>query len=410
MSTRRTFLRHTSQLSALAAVCRHSPFALAQNAPTPPPSDEMTTIINSRPRPQRIDFGPAPTALPLESKALTGANSLNTHAVKHGLIAGAAVPVRPLMNDPVFQELVADQYGMLVPENELKPVGLRPSATEFDFSVSDQLFDFAEKHHMQMRGHTLVWHGSVPAWVRNNNGQLNLKDVMIEHIQKVAGHYKGRLYSWDVVNEAILPSDKEPGGFRKTVWYNAMGPEYIDIAFRTAHEADPHAKLVYNDYSLEYDNEEQAEKRKDVLALVRHLKDTKVPIDAVGIQSHIRAVSTSTIGQGLTDFMDAIRSMGLEIHLTELDVNDDDVDTDNDAERDKIVADTYRHFLGLALANPAVKLVLTWGVSDRSTWLNGGQRKKHPTRPERPLPFDAQYRPTPSFFAIRDSFDARPKS
>jgi endo-1,4-beta-xylanase len=314
------------------------------------------------------------------------------------------------MNDPVLQELVANQYGILVPENELKPVGLRPSPTTYDFSVSDQIFDFAEKHHLQMRGHTLVWHGSVPAWVRNNAGQLNLRDVMVDHIRTVVGRYKGRVHSWDVVNEAILPSDKEPGGLRKTVWYNAIGPEYIDLAYRTAREADPHVKLCYNDYGVEYNNEQQAEKRRDILALVRHMKDNKVPIDAVGIQSHIRAVSTSTIGKGLTDYMDAIRGMGLEIYLTELDVNDDDVESDDIAERDKAVEDTYRHFLGLALASPALKLILTWGVSDRMTWLNGGQRHKHPTRGERPLPFDPQYRPTPAFFAIRDSIDARSRT
>lgn len=201
--------------------------------------------------------------------------------MKHGLIAGAAVPVRPLMNDPELQELVADQYGMLVPENELKPVALRPTPTTFEFSVSDQLFDFAEKHHIQMRGHTLVWHGSVPAWVRDNTGQLDLHDVMVEHIRTVVGRYKGRICSWDVVNEAILPSDKEPNGFRKTVWYSAVGPEYIDLAFRTAREADPHSKLVYNVYSVEYDNDEQAEKRRDIPAMIPHMKDNKVPIDAV---------------------------------------------------------------------------------------------------------------------------------
>lgn len=405
-------MHHASQIAALAA-CRGA-LGLAQNTPNPPSQgqgsqqDEMTRIVTSRQRYTPIDFGPLPKELPPETKALAGKKSLNAHAVKHGLLAtGAAVPVRPLMNDPVLQELVVDQYGILVPENELKPVGLRPTATTYDFSVSDQLFDFAEKHKMLMRGHTLVWHGSVPAWVRNNTGQLNLRDAMVDHIRTVAGRYKGRLYSWDVVNEAIQPSDKEPGGLRKTVWYNAMGPEYIDLAYRTAREADPHAKLVYNDYSLEYDNDEQAEKRRDVLALLRHMQDNKVPIDAVGIQSHIRAVSPSTIGKGLTEFMETIRGMGLEIHLTELDVNDDDVESDDVAVRDKAVADTYRHFLDIALANPAVKLVLTWGVSDRMTWLNGGQRRKHPTRAERPLPFDAQYKPTPSFFAIRDSFDGR---
>ena len=419
MPTRREFLQHTSAIAALTAASRGNLSALAQDAQRPapqsPPSqpDEMTRTINAQPqRYPPIDFGPLPTVLPPETKALAGPNSLNAHAVKHGLIAGAAVPVRPLMNDPVLQELVAEQYGILVPENELKPRGLRPSPTTYDFSVSDQLFDFAEKHKMLVRGHTLVWHGSVPDWVRTNAAQLNLRDVMVDHIRTVMSRYKGRVQSWDVVNEAIQPTDGEPNGMRKTVWYKAMGMEYIDLAYRSAREADPHAKLSYNDYGVEYDNEEQAERRRDVLALLRRMQQNKVPIDAVGIQSHIKAVSPSTIGKGLTDYMDAIRGMGLEIYLTELDVNDDDVQSNDIAERDRAVADTYRHFLDLALANPAVKLMLTWGVSDRMTWLNGGptHHQKQPNRGQRALPFDPQYRPTPAFFAIRDSIDARPRT
>ena len=223
------------------------------------------------------------------------------------------------------------------------------------------------------------------------------------------GRYRGRVQSWDVVNEAILPSDNQPNGLRKSFWYDAVGPDYIELAYRTARDADPHAKLAYNDYSVEYDDDEQAERRRQILALLRRMQQNKVPLDAVGIQSHIKAASPYSIGQGLSDYMNAIRGMGLEIYLTELDVNEDDVQSNDIGERDKAVADTYRNFLRVALANPSVKLLLTWGVSDRRTWLNDGptHHRKQPNRPQRSLLFDPQYRPAPAFFAMRDCIDAR---
>jgi endo-1,4-beta-xylanase len=172
---------------------------------------------------------------------------------------------------------------------------------------------------------------------------------------------------------------------------------------------DPHVKLTYNDYGVEYDSDEDAERRTLILALLRQMRERRVPLDAVGIQSHIKAGSPYKVRKGLTEYIEAIRGMGLEVYLTEMDVNEDDL-TYNDVERrDQAIAETYRDFLNIALANPAVKLMLTWGVSDRRTWLNDGptHHRKQPNRPQRSLPFDPEYRPTPAFFSIRDAFDAR---
>jgi endo-1,4-beta-xylanase len=188
-----------------------------------------------------------------------------------------------------------------------------------------------------------------------------------------------------------------------------LGPDYLDIAFRTARQADPHALLTYNEYGVEYDNEEDAERRAVTLQLLRRLKAANVPLDAVGIQSHIKAGSAFTIGQGLRDYMASIRQMGLKIFVTEMDVNEDDLPYDDVAQRDHAIAETYRDYLDTVLAEPAVTAVLTWGVSDSHTWLNSGptHKKKQPNRPQRSLPFDDKYRPKEAFFAIRDSFDKR---
>jgi endo-1,4-beta-xylanase len=389
---------------------------LAQTQAPPQPAahpDDMT--INTAPRQEHYpppDFGPPPSTLPAATVALRGKNSLKEHARRKSLLAGAAVVVRVLQNDPALQQLISDQYAILVPEAELKWRALRPTPTTYDFAASDALFAFAAAHKMQVRGHTLLWHNSIPDWLTANPSQFNVRQLLVDHIHTVMGQYRGRVHSWDVVNEAILPADNQPGGLRKSFWYDAIGPDYIDLAFRTAFEVDPHAKLTYNDYGVEYDSEDNATRRRSILALLRGMQERKVPLNAVGIQSHIHAASPNTIGHGLTDYIDAIRAMGLDVYLTELDVNEDDVPYDDIARRDQAVAETYRQFLQIALSSPAVKAVLTWGVSDRRTWLNDGptHHRKQPNRPQRSLPFDPQYNPAPAFFAIRDSIDQHSSS
>jgi endo-1,4-beta-xylanase len=187
-----------------------------------------------------------------------------------------------------------------------------------------------------------------------------------------------------------------------------LGPDYLNIAFRAAREADPDALLTYNEYGIEYDNEEESQKRAFTLQLLRRLKAANVPLDAVGIQSHIRAGSPHTFGKGIQEFIASAREMGLQVFITEMDVNGDELAYDDVEKIDHATAAVYHDYLNRVLANPAVTAVLTWGVSDRHTWLNNPMRKqRHPNRPQRPLPFDENYRPKEAFFAMRDSFDHR---
>jgi endo-1,4-beta-xylanase len=350
-----------------------------------------------------------PANLPAETESQRGHRSLKAHAQKRGLLAGAAVIVRALENDPALQRLIAEQYGIVVPENELKWRALRPAQDQFDFSQSDALFAFARAHDLKIRGHTMVWHNSVPDWLKNGPSQLDVRQLLIDHIQTVVGRYRGRVHSWDVVNEAILPADAQADDLRKSFWFDRVGADYIEVAFRAAREADPHGRLAYNDYGVEYDNPEEAARRASILALLRRMQVRNVPIDAVGIQSHIKARSPFPVGKGLAEFIESIRAMGLEVYLTEMDVNEDDLPFDDVKQRDEAIAMTYREFLDVALANSAVKAMLTWGISDRRTWLNDGptHHRKQPNRPQRSLPFDRDYRPKDAFFAIRAGFDAR---
>lgn len=343
------------------------------------------------------------------SQEISGPHSLRAHASHNGFIFGSAVIVRSVQSDPEFAALVREQCGIVVPTGDLKWKALRPSRDQYDFSRPDYLLGFAQRNRMLMRGHTLCWHESVPDWIKAEENRANTRQLFIDHITVVCKRYAGKFHSWDVVNEAIFPKDAQIGGLRKSFWFEQMGPEYIELAFRTAHAADPQARLTYNDYGVEVDNEEDAERRRLILGLLHDLKKRNVPIDAVGIQSHVKAGQTETFGKGLGDYIESIRQMGLEVYLTELDVNEDDIASADPAQRDAIIAKTYTDYLRVALANPAVKALLTWDLSDRFTWLNDGptHHRKQPDRPQRSLPFDSDYRPKEAFFALRDSFDAR---
>jgi endo-1,4-beta-xylanase len=352
---------------------------------------------------------PAHPVLPGSYHDVAGSRSLRAHAHRHGLVFGSAVIIRNVQDDPEFAALAGEQCGIVVPTGELKWVALRPAPGQFDFSRPDFLLTFAQSHHMLMRGHTLCWHNSVPAWIQTPENRPRTRQFFIDHITTVCRHFAGRLHSWDVVNEAILPADGQPGGLRKSFWYEQIGPEYIELAFRTARAADPHARLTYNDYGVEYDSDEDEERRRRILELLRNMQKNNVPLDAVGIQSHVKAAQPYTFGKGLAAYIESIRQMGLEVYLTELDVNEDDIASNDPVERDGLIARTYTDYLRVALANSAVKLVLTWDLSDRFTWLNSGptHHRKQPDRPQRSLPFDRDYRPKEAFFALRESFDRR---
>jgi endo-1,4-beta-xylanase len=343
------------------------------------------------------------------SGPITSDGSLKAHAQRHGLLAGAAVDVRLLNSDEIYARVLSEQYSVLVAEGAMKWKALRPAPDKYSFADGDTLVAFAERNNIQVRGHNFVWHEALPDWFASSVTKENARQYLVDHIMTVGTHYRGKIQSWDVVNEAVLPKDGRSDGLRKSPWMSLLGPDYIDIAFRTARQADPHALLTYNEYGLEYDNDEDEERRAVTLKLLRRMKAANVPLDAVGIQSHIKAGQPSTFGSGLRNFMANVREMGLQIYITELDVNEDDLPYDDDARRDDAIAELYRQYLSEVLAEPAVKAVLTWGVSDSHTWLNNGptHKRKQPNRPQRPLPFDNDYRPTESFFAIRDSFDAR---
>jgi endo-1,4-beta-xylanase len=335
--------------------------------------------------------------------AFRGDSSLKIHAAERGFLYGCAVNVKMLQSDEAYANLIRDQANIVVAENAMKWARLRPTIDNYDFADADLLLAFAEEHHMKIRGHNLCWHRQLPPWFAAEATPANARDLLTSHIKTVAGRYAGRMHSWDVVNEAILISDGRSDGLRASPWLKLIGEDYIELAFHAARDADPQALLTYNDYGIEAEDEASSRKRSAVLTLLRRLKARHVPLDALGIQSHIEP--GKTYGPGLRDFLAAARDLGLQLFATELDVNDRSLASDN-ATRDLAVASVYADYLKLTLADPAMRVVLTWGITDKYTWLNSeGARADH--LPERCLPFAADYHPTPSFFAMRNAFDQR---
>ena len=339
------------------------------------------------------------------SSGVSGTDSLRAHAEQHGLLVGCAVAPERLANDSQYAALVAAQTNLLVAENAMKWRALRPAPDKFDFTGADAILAFAASHNQKLRGHNLCWHEALPDWFASTVTKDNARQILTRHIEAVAGHFAGKLHSWDVVNEAIDPASPRADGLRISPWLELAGEDYIDLAFRTARQADPKALLTYNDYGIELDTPKHVEKRAHVLALVQRLHKSSL-IDAVGVQSHLSA-GDDVSGEGLPDFVRELRGMGLQVFITELDVNTQKAQGTADA-RDTEVAHIYRDYLTHMLAERNVTAVLTWGITDRYTWLNGPKYARPDGQPQRPLPFDANYAPTPAFFAERTALDSRP--
>jgi len=348
----------------------------------------------------------APTVQPPAAAAppLQGQPSLKRRAAAKGLLYGAAAQPQILTAEPDFANSFARECAILVSENQLKWEALRPTPTQFNFAGGDALLAFAQQHQMLFRGHTLVWHNALPGWFRETLTRSNARHFLQEHIATVVGRYAGKVHSWDVVNEAIAPEENRPHGVRNTPWLELLGADYIQLAFQMAHQADPQALLVYNDYGLDYDTVQDASKRAAVLRLLERLKSANVPIHALGMQAHLWGSETRFSPEKLGQFLQQVADLDLQIFITELDVADVELPA-NVAERDRLVADHYRRYLDIVLAQPAVTAVLTWGLSDRHTWLTSFQPRPDGL-PVRPLPLDQQLRRKPAWEAIAAAFDA----
>jgi endo-1,4-beta-xylanase len=331
-----------------------------------------------------------------------------------GRLVGVALAAARLA-DPVYAETAGEQFNQLTPENEMKWETIEPVQGQFDFGPADTLVEFAQSHGMQVRGHTLVWHSQLPAWVNTLTGD-DLRAAMTNHIQTVVGHFRDRypgvVTAWDVVNEAMNPMNVPPGAgamgaggapaavptnYRDSVFYRELGEDFIPEAFRLAHDADPDALLYYNDFGAEGS---MGAKSTAVYTLVTGMLDAGVPIHGVGFQMH---TSSDDRGPGFVDFQNNVAryaALGLQIDVTEMDISLcalGDNTFSREAQRFR-----YNHLASACAQSPQCRSVSVWGLGDANSWLNDTGCGANAGNLPAPLLFDDAYARKPAWWGFYD--------
>ncbi|MFZ5367767.1 MAG: endo-1,4-beta-xylanase [Spirochaetota bacterium] len=320
---------------------------------------------------------------------------------------GAAI--EPEEAEPATQkaQLLIKHFDTIVAGNVHKMDSIQPKEGVFDWSRVDKIVEFGEMTGMRLRWHTLVWHNQVPAWIFQDSKDPNkpvskeiLNQRLKTYIQTVMKRYKGRVESYDVVNEVLSDNGGLRTGSEGSKWYQILGPDYVENAFRWAREADPNAQLVINDYNLE----SNSRKRQDMYNLIKELKQKKVPIDAVGLQMHVSIDAPSI--QEIRETINLFASLGVKVLITELDVSI----YENPGEPKKVItndlllkqARRYKELFDLfkeAANKKQLDMVVIWGLTDDGSWLNN---YPVPGRTNAPLLFDKQLKSKPAFWAIVD--------
>ena len=339
---------------------------------------------------------------PYASAQSTSPNpSLREVGTGAGILIGTAVRADQL-SEQAYASTLAREFNMAEAEDAMKWWVVRPARDTFDFRQADRIADFALAHGMKVRGHTVVWGRSNPTWVSDYADPEALHAVLHEHIRKVAEHFRGKVFAWDVVNEAF----DEKGNLRSTIWYDQPGigfagqsTKYIEQTLVWAHEADPDALLFYNDNEYEGVNV----KSDAIYAMVKDFRCRSVPIDGIGLQMHIF--------EGKPDFagieanLARFTALGVHVHITEMDValpaNAHGTASDpKDLERQ---ADIYGEIARICLAHPGCTAIQTWEFTDKYSWIRSASKGAKGTA----LLFDRDYRPKPAYAALRSALTER---
>jgi endo-1,4-beta-xylanase len=303
--------------------------------------------------------------------ANAAAGTLGAAAAQSGRYFGTAIAASRL-GDSTYTTIAGREFNMVTPENEMKPDATEPNRGQFNFSAGDQVYNWATQHGMKVRGHTLAWHSQQPGWMQSLSGS-SLRQAMIDHINGVMAHYKGKLAYWDVVNEAF-----NEDGSRRQSNLQGTGNDWIEVAFKTARAADPSTKLCYNDYNIENWN---YAKTQGVYNMIKDFKSRGVPIDCVGLQTHFTGGSSlpSTFQTTLSSFA----ALGVDVALTEVDVTN---------------ASTSQ-YAGLTQACMNVSRcvgITVWGVRDSDSWRSG----------ESPLLFDGSGNKKAAYTSVLNALNA----
>lgn len=344
------------------------------------------------------------------NKKITGGNSSLKDAYTNDFLIGTALNAAQIEEkEPNAAALVPLQFNAITPENIMKAEIIHPQWDNYNFDLADKIAAYGQKYSMKVNGHTLIWHSQLPRFMRNMNDADSVKQFFTNHINTIAGRYDGKIFSWDVVNEAL----EEDGSLRKSIFLNKLGEDYIVEAFRLTQKAAPNTELYYNDY-----NNEQPKKRAGCIALIKKIQAAGVRIDGVGIQGHWRAsnVPLKDIEESIIEYA----KLGIKVMFTELDLGVLPNPWDGDAADVNLKATYsakmnpyasglpdsmqvkltkgYEDLFKLFLKHKdKISRITFWGVNDGQSWLNGWPI---PGRTNYPLLFDRAFKPKPAFDAV----------
>jgi endo-1,4-beta-xylanase len=333
-------------------------------------------------------------ALVISSFAVNAATPTGTRLknIQSRVLIGTEFPsnFNSMSDTATFTSMAAAEFNIVTPENAMKWDATEPSQNSFNYGDSDRLVSWAQANGMKVHGHTLVWHSQTPSWAQNLSASA-LQSAMYNHIDKVMGHFKGKILVWDVVNEAF----NEDGSYRTSFWYNKLGKSFIENAFIRARAADPSAKLIYNDYNLEA----TGGKSNGAYNMLKDFKTRGIPVDGIGFQMHLDiqySFNYNDFASNLQRFAD----LGLEIYITEMDVR---VSSNPSSSELQTQANYYQGVIQKCMAQPAVKAIQFWGFTDKYSWVPG-------TFPGRgaALIFDSNYNPKPSYYSSQSAIGNGP--
>jgi endo-1,4-beta-xylanase len=367
--------------STLAAVSTHQPTRPARQSPT-----VVFPSCEPEPLPSASDTFPTFSQVTPTTGITPAASSLRALADARRLWFGTAFGGKDWLN-PEIASLADREFNMVAVGNAMKWEFVHPEPERYDFKYGDDLVAFARAHNMAVYAHVLVWENQLPAWLlQGNYTRDELTAILCKHIKTVVGHYRGLIFAWDVVNEAFDSN----GSLRNNLWLRTLGPGYIAMAFQWAHEADPDALLIYNDFSAEGLNA----KSQAIYALAQGLLQMGMPVDGIGFQMHVKLDGSPTPPE-LAANMQRLADLGLQVHITEMDVRTKDSSL-SDTEKLVKQAEVYRQALSVCLAASNCNVFITWGTTDRYSWI------REVYGPDNPLLFDDNGQPKPAYFAIMD--------
>jgi len=336
-------------------------------------------------------------------------SSLQQSYNNYFLIGTAINAPQILEKDPKAAVIITNDFNSITPENIMKSEIIHPKWDEYDFTLADKMIEYAHAHQLKVNGHTLIWHSQLPAFMKYMQSTDSVRNFFVNHIETVAKRYDGKIFSWDVVNEAL----EENGTLRKSIFLEKLGPSYISEAFKLAQKASPKAELYYNDYNIE-----QPKKRAGAIAIIKELQSKGIRIDGVGIQGHWRynKIPFKEIEESIIEFS----QLGVKVMFTELDLGVLSNPWDSDAADVNMKAiysekmnpymnglpdsvqikftEGYESLFKLFIKHKdKISRVTFWGVHDGQSWLNGWPIKG---RTNYPLLFDRKYQPKDAYYKL----------